>query len=272
MLVSRISLQDAFRRRHRASGVVERVKKVLLPAVANDPERLARFSREAQVLASLNHPHIAGIHGLEDAGETKALVMELVEGEDLSQRIARGAVPIAEALPIARQIAGALEAAHEQGIVHRDLKPANIKVRPDGTVKVLDFGLAKAMEPGLTSRDSGATQTLAHSPTITTPAMPQAGMILGTAAYMSPEQASGKPVDKRTDIASPPTSDPAAFALSPDGRQVVFAANDAGRSDRWHARRSPGAAPPGRPRPAGASDGAARRRSLRAASDESRRG
>jgi serine/threonine protein kinase len=195
MLVSRISLQDAFRRRHRASGVVERVKKVLLPAVANDPERLARFSREAQVLASLNHPHIAGIHGLEDAGETKALVMELVEGEDLSQRIARGAVPIAEALPIARQIAGALEAAHEQGIVHRDLKPANIKVRPDGTVKVLDFGLAKAMEPGLTSRDSGATQTLAHSPTITTPAMTQAGMILGAAAYMSPEQASGKPVD-----------------------------------------------------------------------------
>ena len=121
--------------------------------------------------------------------------MELVEGEDLAQRIARGAIPLDEALPIAKQIADALEAAHEQGIIHRDLKPANIKVRPDGTVKVLDFGLAKAMEPA-----GVASPSVSQSPTITTPAMTQAGMILGTAAYMSPEQARGKPVDKRADI------------------------------------------------------------------------
>ena len=121
--------------------------KVLLPAVANDPDRLARFSREAQVLASLNHPHIAQIHGFEDADGLHALVMELVEGPTLADRIARGAIPIDEALPIAKQIAEALEAAHEQGIIHRDLKPANIKVREDGTVKVLDFGLAKAFDP-----------------------------------------------------------------------------------------------------------------------------
>ncbi len=119
--------------------------KVLLPAVAADPDRLARFSREAQVLASLNHPNIAHIHGIEESSGITALVMELVEGEDLSQRIARGPIPLDEALPIARQTAEALEAAHDQGIIHRDLKPANIKVRPDGTVKVLDFGLAKAV-------------------------------------------------------------------------------------------------------------------------------
>ena len=129
--------------------------KVLLPAVANDPDRLARFSREAQVLASLNHPNIAAIYGLEEVPgnvasgliRTSALVMELVEGEDRAQRIARGPIPVDEALPIARQIAEALEAAHEQGIIHRDLKPAIIKVRPDGTVKVPDFGLAKAIDP-----------------------------------------------------------------------------------------------------------------------------
>src|SRR4051794_12438967 len=121
--------------------------KVLLPAVANDPDRLARFSREAQVLASLNHPNIAHIHGLEEADGVRALVMELVEGPTLAEQIARGPIAIDEALPIAKQIAEALEAAHEQGIIHRDLKPANIKVRPDGTVKVLDFGLAKAWEP-----------------------------------------------------------------------------------------------------------------------------
>jgi serine/threonine protein kinase len=143
----------------------------------------------------LNHPNIAIIHGLEQAGEVHALVMELVAGEDLSQRIARGAIPIDEALPIAKQIAEALEAAHEQGIIHRDLKPANIKVRSDGTVKVLDFGLAKAMEPAADSSPS-----LSMSPTITTPAMTHAGMILGTAAYMAPEQARGKTVDKRADI------------------------------------------------------------------------
>ncbi len=174
--------------------------KVLPDSFASDVERLARFIREAQTLASLNHPNIAAIYGLEEgpaeAGpHTRALVMELVEGDDLSQRIARGAIPIDEALPIAKQIAEALEAAHEQGIIHRDLKPANIKVRSDGTVKVLDFGLAKAMEPAAASQPS-----MSLSPTITTPAMTQAGMILGTAAYMSPEQAKARAVDKRSDV------------------------------------------------------------------------
>src|SRR5436309_9883944 len=162
--------------------------KVLLPAVANDPDRLARFSREAQVLASLNHPNIAHIHGLEEADGVTALVLELVEGEDLAQRLTRGPIPLDDALPIAQQIAEAIEAAHEQGIVHRDLKPANIKVRVDGTVKVLDFGLAKIVE-GVTA-----------SPTITSPAMTRIGMILGTAAYMSPEQARGKAADRRSDV------------------------------------------------------------------------
>jgi Tol biopolymer transport system component len=169
--------------------------KVLPEAFAYDADRLARFTREAKTLASLNHPHIAGIHGLEETGGITALVMELVEGDDLSQRIAHGAIPIDEALPIAKQIADALEAAHEQGIIHRDLKPANIKVRADGTVKVLDFGLAKVMEPAAASSPS-----LSMSPTLTTPAMTQAGMILGTASYMSPEQARGRAVDKRADI------------------------------------------------------------------------
>ena len=167
--------------------------KVLPPDVANDRERLARFQREAEVLASLNHPHIAQIYGIED----NALIMELVEGEDLSQRIARGAIPLDEALPIARQIAEALEAAHEQGVIHRDLKPANIKVRPDGTVKVLDFGLAKALDPSA-GRAPGSSH-LANSPTITSP-MTMHGLILGTAAYMAPEQAKGKTVDKRADV------------------------------------------------------------------------
>src|SRR5262249_47320053 len=120
--------------------------KILPDSFATDPDRLARFTREAQTLASLNHPNIAHIHGLAENGGVRALVMELVEGEDLSRRIARGPIPVDEAMPIAKQIAEALEAAHERGIIHRDLKPANIKVRPDGTVKVLDFGLAKAME------------------------------------------------------------------------------------------------------------------------------
>mgnify|MGYP003868594867 CR=1 FL=1 len=176
--------------------------KVLLPAVANDPDRLARFSREAQVLASLNHPNIAHIHGIEESNGITALVMELVEGEDLSQRIARGAIPLDEALPMARQIAEALEAAHEQGIVHRDLKPANIKVRADGTVKVLDFGLAKAIDRMPGGRDfspDGSADQIANSPTLSIHAT-QAGIILGTAAYMSPEQARGKAVDRRTDI------------------------------------------------------------------------
>ena len=169
--------------------------KVLPESLALDPERLARFQREAEVLASLNHPNIAIIHGLEQAGDVHALVMELVEGDDLSQRIERGAIPIDEALPIAKQIAEALEAAHEQGIIHRDLKPANVKVRPDGTVKVLDFGLAKALEP-----TSAMSPRMSQAPTITTPAMTQAGMILGTAAYMSPEQARGRTVDRRSDV------------------------------------------------------------------------
>ena len=168
--------------------------KVLPDVFASDPDRLARFTREAQTLASLNHPNIAHIHGLEESTGVRALVMELVEGEDLSQRIARGAIPLDEALPIAKQIAEALEAAHELGIIHRDLKPANVKIRQDGVVKVLDFGLAKAMEPAAAPND------ISQSPTITSPAMTQMGMILGTAAYMSPEQAAGKPVDKRTDI------------------------------------------------------------------------
>ncbi len=168
--------------------------KVLPESFAHDPDRLARFTREAHTLASLNHPGIAAIYGIEESGGVRALVMELVEGDDLSRWIARGAIPFDEVLPIAKQIAEALEAAHGQGIIHRDLKPANIKVRADGTVKVLDFGLAKAMD------SAGGMPTVSQSPTITSPAMTQAGVILGTAAYMSPEQARGKTVDKRADI------------------------------------------------------------------------
>jgi len=168
--------------------------KVLLAEVAGDPERLARFHREAQLLASLNHPHIAAIYGVEDAGPTVALVMELVGGSTLADRLASGPIPVDEALPIARQIAEALEVAHDQGIVHRDLKPANVKVRDDGTVKVLDFGLAKALDSAAGSR---ANATM--SPTLSMHAT-QAGLILGTAAYMAPEQARGRPVDRRADI------------------------------------------------------------------------
>jgi serine/threonine-protein kinase len=172
--------------------------KILPEAFALDPDRLARFKREAQVLASLNHPNIAAIYGLEDSGETHALVLELVEGPTLADRISKGPIPLDDALPIAKQIAEALEAAHEQGIIHRDLKPANVKVREDGTVKVLDFGLAKLADP---TAASGQNVSVTASPTITTPAMMTGvGMILGTAAYMSPEQAKGKPADKRSDI------------------------------------------------------------------------
>jgi serine/threonine protein kinase/Tol biopolymer transport system component len=173
--------------------------KILPPDLAADPERLARFQREAEVLASLNHPHIAAIYGLEDAAGVKALVMELIEGPTLADRIAQGPIPIDEAIPIAKQIAEALEAAHEKGIIHRDLKPANIKVREDGVVKVLDFGLAKLTERN--ARDSVSGSDLAESPTLTRPmAMTGVNVILGTAAYMSPEQARGRAVDKRTDV------------------------------------------------------------------------
>jgi serine/threonine protein kinase/Tol biopolymer transport system component len=172
--------------------------KVLPAALSSDPDRLTRFAREAQVLASLNHPNIAAIYHVEEAEGSSALVMELVDGETLADRIARGPIPIDEALPIARQIAEALEAAHEQSIIHRDLKPANIKMRPDGTVKVLDFGLAKLAE---TASGHSATGGLSLSPTITSPAlMTGVGLLLGTAAYMSPEQAAGKAVDKRSDL------------------------------------------------------------------------
>src|SRR3954462_10454893 len=150
--------------------------KVLPGLVAADAERLARFQREAEVLAALNHPNIGAIYGLEKTPNFTALVMELVEGDDLARRIARGPIPLDEALPIAKQIVDALEAAHEQVIIHRDLKPANIKVRTDGTVKVLDFGLAKAVAPA-----GIASGSISMSPTITTPAMTLAGMILGTA-------------------------------------------------------------------------------------------
>jgi serine/threonine protein kinase/Tol biopolymer transport system component len=168
--------------------------KVLPPSLVDDPDRLARFQREAEVLASLNHPNIAGVYGLERADGRTAIAMELADGPTLADRIAQGPLPVDEALAIARQIADALDAAHEQGIVHRDLKPANVTVTTDGAVKVLDFGLAK---PGA----AGATAvTGASDPTMLSPAVTQAGLILGTAAYMSPEQARGKRVDKRTDI------------------------------------------------------------------------
>jgi len=197
--------------------------KILPESFATDPDRLMRFTREARTLASLNHPNIAAIYGIEE----RALVMELVEGRDLSQLIgdhrhsapaaagpsessSRGpaasgggaprAINIEDALPIAKQIADALEAAHEAGIIHRDLKPANIKVRADGTVKVLDFGLAKAMDATAGGAAEATPYGQSNSPTMTSPAMTAMGLILGTAAYMSPEQARGKPVDKRADI------------------------------------------------------------------------
>ncbi len=218
--------------------------KVLPDAFTSDPDRLARFEREAKVLASLNHPNIGHIYGLEEAEGTKALVLELVEGPTLADRIAEGPIRVDEALPIATQIAEALEAAHEQGIIHRDLKPANVKVKSDGTVKVLDFGLAKAFQP----EASGASASM--SPTLSlTAAATQMGMIIGTAAYMAPEQARGKTVDKRADVwafgcvlfemltgrrvfDAAEVSDVLALvlrhvvAVSPDGRQIAYTTGD----------------------------------------------
>ena len=206
---------------------------VLPDAFTADPDRLARFEREAKVLASLNHPNIGAIYGLEKSGDTRALVLELIEGPTLADRIKQGPIPLDEALPIAKQIAEALEAAHEAGVIHRDLKPANIKVRDDGTVKVLDFGLAKALDPTPEGDPS-------QSPTLTAAAT-QMGVIMGTAAYMSPEQARGKPVAvaglalwtlNRPDVVTDATAvrftveaasaGPHQFALSPDGRQLAF--------------------------------------------------
>ncbi len=171
--------------------------KVLPEDFATDPERLARFEREAKLLASLNHANIAAIYGLGDEGDQRFIVMEVVEGETLAERVARsGRIEVDEALDIARQIAEALEAAHENGVIHRDLKPANVKITPDGKVKVLDFGLAKAYEADGSASDT--SPHISHSPTMM--AATRTGVIMGTAAYMSPEQAKGKPLDKRTDI------------------------------------------------------------------------
>jgi eukaryotic-like serine/threonine-protein kinase len=167
--------------------------KILPATFTTDPERVARFRREAQILAALNHPNIGSIYGIDEGNGRQFLVLELVEGESLATRIERGAIPLEEAVVIARQLAEALEAAHEKGIVHRDLKPANIVLTADNHVKVLDFGLAKAVEPGVSSSP-------ASSPTMTTPAMTQLGVILGTAAYMAPEQAKGRAADKRSDV------------------------------------------------------------------------
>ena len=167
--------------------------KILPKLFTSDPDRLARFEREARVLASLNHPHIGAIYGLEETDGMRALVLELVHGETLADRIARGPIPLTDALSIARQMADALEAAHEKGIVHRDLKPANIKLTPDGVVKVLDFGLAKA------ASSDRAPADLTQLPAVTVEATRE-GLILGTPSYMSPEQARGAPVDKRTDV------------------------------------------------------------------------
>ena len=164
--------------------------KVLSPEFADDADRLARFAREARVLASLNHPNIAQIHGLQSSGAVTAIVMEMVSGETLADRIARGPIAVNEALPLARQIAAALEAAHEQGVIHRDLKPANIQVRTDGTVKVLDFGLAKTVHPTSEEAEDLNAAALSSVP----------GVVLGTAAYMSPEQARQQPVDRRVDM------------------------------------------------------------------------
>src|ERR1700737_568635 len=167
--------------------------KILPAAFASDPDRMARFEREARVLASLDHPNIAAIYGLEESNSLRALVLALIDGPTLADRIAAGQIPMAEAIQIARQIADAVEYAHERGVIHRDLKPANIKITSGGMVKVLDFGLAKALD------DNPAVGSGSNSPTLTIGAT-RAGVLLGTAAYMSPEQAKGKQADRRSDI------------------------------------------------------------------------
>ncbi|NIM00161.1 MAG: protein kinase, partial [Acidobacteria bacterium] len=169
--------------------------KILPQGIAAEPERMARFEREARLLAALDHPNIAAVYGLHEAEGQRFIAMELVPGEDLAQRLARGPLPVEDALDVAMQVAEALEAAHEQGVIHRDLKPANIKLTPEGKVKVLDFGLAKALVP----ETSGEVASVTMSPTVTS-AGTIAGTLLGTAAYMSPEQAKGRAVDKRADI------------------------------------------------------------------------
>jgi len=186
---------EVYRARDTRLGRVVAIK-VILDAYASDPERAARFQREAKMLAALNHPRIAALYGLEEADGVHFLVMELVEGETLAERIARGPLQVEEAIGVALQIAEALEAAHEKGVIHRDLKPANVKITPDQQVKVLDFGLAKAVES-----DAVTAAEAANSPTLSMMAT-QAGIILGTAAYMSPEQAKGLAVDPRSDVFS----------------------------------------------------------------------
>jgi hypothetical protein len=189
---------EVYRARDRKLGREVAIK-VVGESFTHDPDRIARFRGEAQLLAALNHPHIATIHGLEETAGRQFLVMELVEGETLAERLRAGPLPVAEALRIARQVADALQAAHEKGIIHRDLKPANIALTAEGQVKVLDFGLAKALEAAGSGQRAAGSEGLTMSPTLSLAAT-QAGVILGTAAYMAPEQARGKPADKRSDI------------------------------------------------------------------------
>jgi serine/threonine protein kinase len=192
-LIGAGAMGDVYRARDSRLGRDVAIK-VLPEVFTGSPERLARFEREARILAALNHPHIAAIYGIEQDGSVRALVLELAEGETLAERLLSGKVPVAEALTIARQLADALDAAHEQGIVHRDLKPANIKITPAGAVKVLDFGLART-----SSATAAACIDDPRSSTITIGGTRE-GRIAGTVAYMSPEQARGKPVDERTDV------------------------------------------------------------------------
>src|SRR5262245_41694573 len=169
--------------------------KFLSDEFSRDTDRVSRFQREAEVLASLNHPNIAAIYDVQEANGSRFLILELIEGETLADRIARGPIPVTDALEIAKNICEALEAAHEKGIIHRDLKPANVKITPEGKVKVLDFGLAKAIE-------AAPAQTASNSPTLLSAAAMSGGVVLGTAGYMSPEQAKGQSADQRSDIFS----------------------------------------------------------------------